>query len=141
MILEPLTNEDIAICVNYICDEFALLGSDPKKIAMKMEYAIEDKIGWKVVDNYGTILGFAAVEDFGSTSILVTSLVVNRQYRVGKATWLLFDAVLKYANDKSLVYIPIHKDMWASKLCTDGVIDKVRAREWVNRMEVRYGWK
>lgn len=137
MILDKINSDDIAICVNYVCDEFELLGGDPKKVAAKMEYAMADKTGWKVVSG-DKLVGFAVVEDFGG-SLLITSLVVHHEYRLGKAVWLLFGKVLEECGDRRLVYIPIHKDMWASKLCKNGVIDKNRAIDWVKKMEVKYG--
>lgn len=139
MILEPLVSDDIAVCVNYICDEVELLGGNTRLTAVKMENAIEGKLGWKVTEG-NVIVGFAVVEEFGA-SVLITSLVVARDKRIGEATWLLFDAVLKFASGRSLVYIPIHKNMWASKLCTNGVIDVIRAKEWVTKLEGRYGRK
>ena len=139
MILEPLVRDDIAVCVNYICDEVELLGGNTRLTAVKMENAIEGKNGWKVTEG-NVIVGFAVVEEFGA-SVLITSLVVARDRRIGETTWLLFDAVLKFAMGRSLVYIPIHKNMWASKLCTNGVIDVIRAKEWVNKLEGRYGRK
>ena len=101
-----------------------------------MEYAIEDKLGWKVEKN-GVVLGFAAVEEFGD-KLLVTSLVVGKEYRAGKTTWMLFKQILEESGNRELVYIPIHKDMWASKLCKDGKIDKVRAQEWVDKLAKRW---
>lgn len=139
MIVSKIEPEDIAICVNYVCDEFQLLGGNPKMVATKMEYAIEDKLGWKVVVD-GILVGFAVVEDFGS-NLLITSLVVHRQYRLSKAVWLLFKEILLESGNRNIVYIPIHKGMWASKLCSNGMIDKQRAEEWVNKLEVRYGRK
>ena len=139
MILDKLDSGDIAICVNYVCDEFELLGGDPKKVAAKMEYAMVGKTGWKVISG-GMIVGFAVVEDFGG-SLLVTSLVVHREYRLGKVVWLLFSKVLEECGDRRLVYIPIHKNMWASKLCSNGIVDKAKAIDWVKKMEVRYGRK
>lgn len=139
MILEPLVADDIAICVNYICDEVELLGGNTRLTAVKMENAIEGKVGWKVTDG-DAIVGFAVVEEFGA-SVLITSLVVARDRRIGEVTWLLFDVVLKFTKDRNLVYIPIHKNMWASKLCSNGVVDKIRAQEWVSKLEGRYGRK
>lgn len=137
MILDKLNSDDIAICVNYVCDEFELLGGDPKKVAAKMEYAMADKTGWKVVSD-DKIVGFAVVEDFGG-SLLITSLYVNRLYRRSEAVWLLFNKVREECGDRRLVYIPIHKDMVASKLCNKGVVDKDKAIAWVKKMEGRYG--
>lgn len=139
MTLSNLTYDDIAISVNYICEEYELLGGDPKKVSTKMQYAIEDKEGWKVTDESGTILGFAVVESFGVGSVLITSLFVNRMYRIGEVTWLLFKKVLEISSSKNIVYIPIHKDMIASKLCDNGVVDKQKAVEWVTKLEGRYG--
>jgi len=137
MILEPLVEDDIAICVNYICDEYEVLGGDPKKVAMKMTYAIEGKEGWKVVDG-DMIVGFTVIDPLDNC-ILVTSLVVGRGYRIGKVTWLLFKKILERAGNGSLIYIPLHRNMWASNLCVNGVIDKTRAKEWVDKMESKYG--
>ena len=137
MTIEKLTSDDIGICVNYICEEYELLGGDPKKVSTKMAYAILCKTGWKVVQD-GMIIGFAVVENFGG-SLLITSLYVNRAYRCGIAVWLLFSKVLEECGDRRLVYIPIHKDMVASKLCNNGVVDKDKAIAWVKKMEGKYG--
>lgn len=136
--ISKITNDDIAICVNYVTDEYKKLVSnvDTTKLAIKMEYAIIDKLGWKV-EKDGIIIGFAVVEDFGA-NLLVTSLVVNETYRNGKATWLLFNEILNEAGTRGLVYIPVHQNMWASNLCKDGVINKVRAKEWVDRLVSRW---
>ena len=136
--ISKITNDDVAICVNYVTDEYAKLVSDvdTTKLAIRMEYAIEDKLGWKV-EKDGVVLGFAVVEDFGK-DLLVTSLVINNEHRASKCTWLLFHKILEEARDRGLVYIPIHKDMWASKLCKNGIIDKVRAQEWVDRLAKRW---
>ena len=137
MKLLPLETADLGICVNYIVEEYEKYSSGSTRgLADRMEYAIEDKLGWKV-EKDGVILGFAAVEDFGK-DLLVTSLVVNNEYRTSKCTWLLFNKILEEAGDRGLVYIPIHKDMWASKLCKDGEIDKVRAQEWVDKLSKRW---
>lgn len=138
MRVEEFTKDDIGVCVNYIVDEYSKYSDNIRGLANRMEYAIEDKQGWKVVDTTGTILGFAIVEDFGK-DLLITSLVVHPEHRVGKTTWLLFREILKEAKDRKLLYIPIHKDMWASKLCVDGRVDKIRAQEWVDKLENRWG--
>ena len=139
MILSRIEPDDVAICVNYVTDEYKKLVSDvdTRKLAIRMEYAIEGKLGWKVEKN-GVIIGFAVVEEFGG-SLLITSLVVNDLYRTGKTTWLLFNEVLKEANGRTLVYIPIHKDMWAGSLCKDGLIDSSRAKEWVDKLASKWG--
>lgn len=136
MILSELTEDDIGVCVNYIVDEYSKLSENTKGVAQRMEYAIEDKLGWKV-EKEGVMLGFAVVEEFGN-KLLVTSLVVGKEYRAGKTTWMLFKQILEEAGNRGLVYIPIHKDMWASKLCKDGEIDKVRAQEWVDKLAKRW---
>lgn len=136
MILSKLTEDDIGVCVNYVVDEYSKLSENTKGLAQRMEYAIEDKLGWKV-EKDGVVLGFAVVEEFGN-KLLVTSLVVGKEYRAGKATWMLFKQILEEAGDRGLVYIPIHKDMWASKLCKDGEIDKVRVQEWVDKLAKRW---
>lgn len=136
MILSKLTEDDIGVCVNYVVDEYSKLSENTKGLAQRMEYAIEDKLGWKV-EKDGVMLGFAVVEEFGN-KLLVTSLVVGKEYRAGKATWMLFKQILEEAGDRGLVYIPIHKDMWASKLCKDGEIDKVRVQEWVDKLAKRW---
>ena len=136
MILSKLTKDDIAVCVNYVVDEYSKLSENTKGLSQRMEYAIEDKLGWKV-EKDGIMLGFAVVEEFGDKQ-LVTSLVVGKEYRAGKATWMLFKQILEESGNRELVYIPIHKDMWASKLCKDGKIDKVRAQEWVNKLAKRW---
>ena len=136
MILSKLTEDDIGVCVNYVVDEYSKLSENTKGLAQRMEYAIEDKLGWKV-EKDGVMLGFAVVEEFGD-KLLVTSLVVGKEYRAGKATWMLFKQILEESGDRGLVYIPIHKDMWASKLCKDGEINKVRAQEWVDKLAKRW---
>lgn len=137
MRLLPLEETDLGICVNYIVEEYEKYSSDSTRgLADRMEYAIEYKLGWKV-EKDGVMLGFAVVEDFGK-DLLVTSLVVNSEYRTSKCTWLLFHKILEEAGNRGLVYIPIHKDMWASKLCKDGEIDKVGAQEWVDKLAKRW---
>lgn len=138
MILSKLENSDIGICVNYVTDEYSKLvsGVDTAKLATKMEYAIDGKLGWKV-EKDNMIIGFAVVEEFGN-SLLVTSLVVNDKHRTGKATWLIFREILREADGRKLLYIPMHRDMWASKLCKDGVIDSVKAKEWVDKLTSRW---
>lgn len=139
MVISKLEPGDVAICVNYVTYEYRKLVSDvdTRKLAIRMEYAIEGKLGWKV-EKDGIIIGFAVVEDFGG-SLLITSLVVNDEYRTGKATWLLFNEILKEANGRPLVYIPMHKDMWASKLCVNGIVDSIRAKEWVDKLANKWG--
>lgn len=136
MILSKLTADDIGVCVNYVVDEYSKLSENTKGLAQRIEYAIEDKLGWKV-EKDGVVLGFAVVEEFGD-KLLITSLVVGKEYRAGKTTWMLFKQILEESGNRGLVYIPIHKDMWASKLCKDGKIDKVRAQEWVDKLAKRW---
>lgn len=136
MILSKLTEDDIGVCVNYVVDEYSKLSENTKGLAQRIEYAIEGKLGWKV-EKDGVMLGFAVVEEFGD-KLLVTSLVVGKEYRAGRTTWMLFKQILEEAGNRGLVYIPIHKDMWASKLCKDGEIDKVRAQEWVDKLAKRW---
>ena len=139
MILSRVEPDDVAICVNYVTDEYRKLVSDvdTKKLAIRMEYAIEGKLGWKV-EKDGVIIGFAVVENFGGM-LLVTSLVVSDEYRAGKATWLLFNEVLREADGRALVYVPMHKDMWASNLCKNGSIDSIRAKKWVDTLAKKWG--
>lgn len=134
MKISRITADDIAVCVNYVTDEYTKLVSDvdTRKLAIRMEYAIEGKLGWKV-EKDGIIVGFTVVEEFGG-SLLITSLVVNDLYRTGKTTWMLFDKILEEAGERRLLYIPMHKDMWASNLCKDGLVDKNRAKEWVAKL-------
>ena len=137
MRLLPLEAADLGICVNYIVEEYEKYSSGSTRgLADRMEYAIEGKLGWKV-EKDGVMLGFAVVEEFGN-KLLVTSLVVGKEYRAGKVTWMLFKRILEESGDRGLVYIPIHKNMWASKLCKDGEIDKVRAQEWVDKLAKRW---
>lgn len=136
MTIDVITKDDIGVCVNYVVDEYSKLSENTKGLAQRMEYAIEDKLGWKV-EKDDVMLGFAVVEEFGN-KLLITSLVVGKEYRAGKTTWLLFKQILEEAGNKGLVYIPIHKDMWASKVCKDGEIDKVRAQEWVDKLAKRW---
>ena len=136
MILSTIDQNDIGVCVNYVVDEYSKLDSNTKGVAQRIEYAIEDKLGWKV-EKDGVVLGFAVVEDFGK-DLLITSLVVNNEHRTSKCTRLLFNKILEEAGDRGLVYIPIHKDMWASKLCKNGIIDKTRAKEWVDKLAKRW---
>ena len=137
MELLPLETADLGVCVNYIVEEYEKYSSGSTRgLADRMEYAIEDKLGWKV-EKDRVMLGFAVVEDFGK-DLLITSLVVNDKYRVGKTTWMLFKKILEECGDRNLVYIPIHKDMWASKLCKNGIIDKTRAKEWVDKLAKRW---
>lgn len=136
MILSTIDQNDIGVCVNYVVEEYSKLDSNTKGVAQRIEYAIEDKIGWKV-EKDGVVFGFAVVEDFGK-DLLIISLVVNNEHRTSKCTWLLFNKILEEAGDRGLVYIPIHKDMWASKLCKNGIIDKTRAKEWVDKLAKRW---
>lgn len=136
MILSNIDQNDIGVCVNYVVEEYSKLESNTKGVAQRIEYAIEDKLGWKV-EKDGVVLGFAVVEEFG-TDLLITSLVVNDKYRAGKTTWMLFKKILEECGDRNLVYIPIHKNMWASKLCKNGIIDKTRAKEWVDKLAKRW---
>ena len=134
----PLTKDDIAICVNYITEQYSKYSGSNNTIGLaeRVEYAMEDKEGWKVVAN-GLILGYAVVEDFGP-NLLITSLVIGEPYRTGKTTWLLFKKVLEIAGERPIVYVPIHEDMWASKLCVNGRIDRERAEQWVNALSKKW---
>ena len=139
MTLEKLEPEDLAVCVNYVTEQYAKYsGSNQNKgLAERVGYAMEDKEGWKVVEN-GLILGYTVVEDFGP-NLLITSLVVGDPYRTGKATWLLFKKVLEIAGERPIVYVPIHENMWASKVCVKGRIDKERAKQWVSSLTEKWG--
>lgn len=139
MVLKHTEPEDAGVCVNYITEEYSTYSGsvDTKYIALVMEQAIAGKHGIKV-ELDGVIVGFAYYEDFG-VNMLIVSLVVNREYRIGKATWLIFKELLRLANGRKLVYIPIHKNMVASKLCSKGLIDSTKAKEWVTKLESRWG--
>lgn len=135
----PLTKDDIAICVNYITEQYSKYSgsNNTRGLAERVGYAMEDKEGWKVVED-GLILGYAVVEDFGP-NLLITSLVVGDPYRTGKATWLLFKKVLEIAGERPILYVPIHENMWASKVCVKGKIDKERAKQWVSSLTEKWG--
>ena len=135
----PLTKDDLAVCVNYVTEQYAKYSGNNhnRGLAERVEYAMEDKEGWKVVDD-DLILGYAVVEDFGP-NLLITSLVVGEPYRTGKTTWLLFKKVLEIAGERPILYVPIHEDMWASKLCVNGRIDKERAKQWVSSLTEKWG--
>ena len=134
----PLTKDDIAICVNYVTEQYSKYSgnNNTRGLAERVEYAMEGKEGWKVIED-GAILGYAVVEDFGP-HILITSLVVGEPYRTGKATWLLFKKILEVSEGRQGVYIPIHEDMWASNLCVNGRIDRERAEQWVNTLSKKW---
>ena len=134
----PLTKDDIAICVNYVTEQYSKYSgsNNTRGLAERVEYAMEDKEGWKVTED-GVMLGYAVVEDFGP-HILITSLVVGEPYRTGKATWLLFKKILEVSEGRQCVYIPIHEDMWASNLCVNGRIDKARAEQWVSTLSKKW---
>ena len=138
MTLEKLEPEDLAVCVNYVTEQYSKYSgsSNTKGLAERVGYAMENKEGWKVVAN-GLILGYTVVEDFGP-NLLITSLVVGDPYRTGKATWLLFKKVLEIAGERPILYVPIHENMWASKLCVNGRIDRERAVQWVNALSKKW---
>ena len=139
MTLEKLEPEDLAVCVNYVTEQYAKYSGNNhnKGLAERVGYAMEDKEGWKVVEN-DLILGYAVVEDFGP-NLLIISLVVGDPYRTGKATWLLFKKVLEIAGERPILYVPIHENMWASKVCVKGRIDKERAEQWVSSLTKKWG--
>ena len=134
----PLTKDDIAICVNYITEQYSKYSgsNNTRGLAERVEYAMEDKEGWKVVED-GKIIGYAVLEDFGP-NLLITSLVIDEPYRTGKATWLLFKKILEVSEGRNGVYKPIHENMWASKLCVNGRIDRERAERWVNALSKKW---
>ena len=134
----PLTKDDIAICVNYVTEQYSKYSgnNNTRGLAERVEYAMEDKEGWKIVED-GKILGYVVLEDFGP-NLLITSLVVGDPYRTGKATWLLFKKILEVSEGRQGVYIPIHENMWASKLCVNGRIDRERAEQWVNTLSKKW---
>ena len=134
----PLTKDDIAICVNYVTEQYSKYSgnNNTRGLAERVEYAMEDKEGWKVVED-GKIIGYVVLEDFGS-NLLITSLVIDEPYRTGKATWLLFKKILEVSEGRQGVYVPIHDDMWASKLCVNGRIDRERAEHWVNALSKKW---
>ena len=133
----PLTKDDIAICVNYVTEQYSKYsGNNTRGLAERVGYAMEDKEGWKVVED-GKILGYAVLEDFGP-NLLITSLVIDEPYRTGKATWLLFKKILEISKGRNGVYKPIHENMWASKLCVNGRIDRERAEQWVNALSKKW---
>ena len=134
----PLTKDDIAICVNYITEQYSKYSgsNNTRGLAERVEYAMEDKEGWKVVED-GKIIGYVVLEDFGP-NLLITSLVIDEPYRTGKATWLLFKKILEVSKGRNGVYKPIHENMWASKLCVNGRIDRERAERWVNALSKKW---
>ena len=135
----PLTKDDLAICVNYITEQYSKYSgsTNTRGLAERVEYAMEDKEGWKVVED-GKIIGYAVLEDFGP-NLLITSLVIDEPYRTGKATWLLFKKILEISKGRNGVYKSIHENMWASKLCVNGRIDRERAEQWVNILSKKWG--
>ena len=134
----PLTKDDIAICVNYVTEQYSKYSgsNNTRGLAERVEYAMEDKEGWKVVED-GKIIGYVVLEDFGP-NLLITSLVIDEPYRTGKATWLLFKKILEISNGRNGVYKPIHENMWASKLCVNGRIDRARAEQWVSTLSKKW---
>ncbi len=134
----PLTKDDIAICVNYVTEQYSKYSgsNNTRGLAERVEYAMEDKEGWKVVED-GKIIGYAVLEDFGP-NLLITSLVIDEPYRTGKATWLLFKKILEISKGRNGVYKPIHENMLASKLCVNGRIDRERAVQWVNALSKKW---
>mgnify|MGYP000443865234 CR=1 FL=1 len=134
----PLTKDDIAICVNYVTAQYSKYSgsNNTRGLAERVEYAMEDKEGWKVVED-GKIIGYAVLEDFGP-NLLITSLVIDEPYRTGKATWLLFKKILEISKGRNGVYKPIHENMLASKLCVNGRIDRERAVQWVNALSKKW---
>ena len=113
----------------------------PKMARLTRECIITEKIDGTnaqiAITEDGVMLGYTVVEDFGP-HILITSLVVGEPYRTGKATWLLFKKILEVSEGRQGVYIPIHEDMWASKLCVNGRIDRERAEQWVKALSKKW---
>lgn len=134
----PLTKDDIAICVNYVTEQYSKYSgsNNTRGLAERVEYAMEDKEGWKVVED-GKIIGYVVLEDFGP-NLLITSLVIDEPYRTGKATWLLFKKILEISKGRNGVYKPIHENMLASKLCVNGRINRERAEQWVNTLSKKW---
>lgn len=140
MELSTIAPDDVAICVNYVTDEYESItgtSSGARGLAIRFERDIKNKDGIKIVDG-NRIIGFCFHEEFEGKFFII-SLYIEKSKRVSKCMYLIFKYCLEQSGDKEVLYIPLHKDMVLPKsLCRNGTIVKHKAIEWINSVKNRY---
>lgn len=140
MELAKIAPDDVAICVNYVTDEYESItgsSSGATGFAIRFERDIKNKEGIKVVEG-NRIIGFCFTEDFEG-KLFITSLYIEKSKRISKCMYLIFKYCIEKSVDREMLYLALHKDMILPKsLCRNGIIIKHKAREWLDSVKNRY---
>ena len=140
MELSKIAPDDVAICVNYVTDEYESItgsSSGARGLAIRFERDIKNKDGIKIVDG-NRIIGFCFHEEFEGKFFII-SLYIEKSKRVSKCMYLIFKYCIEKSVDREMLYLPLHKDMVLPKsLCRNGIIIKHKAREWIDVVKKRY---
>ncbi len=140
MKLYKIAPDDIAICVNYVVDEYESItgsSSGARGLAIRFERDLKKKDGIKVVDE-NRIIGFCFHEDFDD-KLLLTSFYVEKSKRASQCIYEMFKYCIEQAGDREMIYIALHKDMvLPGSVCRNGVIVKYKVREWIDKVKKRY---
>ena len=140
MELAKIAPDDVAICVNYVTDEYESItgsSSGATGLAIRFERDIKNKEGIKVVEG-NRIIGFCFTEDFEG-KLFITSLYIEKSKRISKCMYLIFKYCIEKSGDREMLYLSLHKDMILPKeLCRNGIIIKHKAIEWLDSVKNRY---
>lgn len=132
--------DDIAICVNYVVEEFEKItgsSANSKSLSIRFERDIENKDGIKILDG-DIIVGFCFIEDWNNL-MLITSLYVNSEYRTSACMYMIFKYCIEQSRDRNIAYIPLHQDMSLPKnICINGKINKDKVIEWIDSVKSRF---
>lgn len=138
--LNKIESDDLAICVNYVVEEYEnLVGHNlnSKSLSARFSRDIKDLDGFKVSLS-GALIGFAFYEEW-SGNLLITSFFINKKYRKSKVMYMLFKACVEASKDMPMIYIPLHDKMTLpGALCSNGIINKNKAIDFINKVESRY---
>lgn len=140
MIISKIAPDDVAVCVNYVTDEYESItgsSSGARGLAIRFERDIKSKDGIKIVID-GKIVGFCIYEDFDG-KMLLTSFYISKDKRYGRCIYEMFKHCINIAGDKEIIYIPLHKDMTLpERICRNGIIKKYAVKEWLEKVENKY---
>jgi len=142
-ILEELKDEDVAICANYISEEYELLTGTPPSVSRRgslVVAALQHYTAYKVIDETGKIVAFIMYDD-NYPYLHIVSWYIARGYRKSKPLYLISKTIAdKVKTYEYVVFQRLHRSMQLPKsVCIGERIDNTNYLKWFNILEKRWG--
>jgi hypothetical protein len=141
--VKPLLEEDLAVCANYVSEEYEELTGIPAYKHSRgslVAGALLDYKGYKVVDEKEKIVAFIMFEE-DAPYLHVVTWFIAKGYRVSEPLYLLSKVIAdKVDLFEYVVYIELSKKMRLPKnVCVKGRIINKEYKEWFEVLKKRWG--